>query len=379
MVNLSYCSIFFGDKYIPVEINKLEEEIDKLKSILIMHAGLATRDRIDAERLVSILDFMIGVDKISDAAGDISLLAENGILIDIGVKDLFLNTSTTLVYSLKIHKDSIFANKKISDIYTMIKEIFDVIAIRRGDEYILSPEMNIEVKSGDVLFINGLAENIKSLLEAEGKDYGAGGIKGMEEGLIDLLLNIKDISELMIDLAYSALFTHSRELSDELSLMEDTLDRLTHDFKILVMKTDELNEVEKIGMIEVADACERMGDAAMDITYGLRKGLEPHPLIEEVLESTDERIALIKINKSMVGRNIRDLGFDKYGIEILALKRGLQWLVVPPSTGLSLKIGDILLIRYYSEAEEYISNIASEEEREEIRKDIQEIEREKTS
>ena len=377
MVNLAYCSIFFGDTEITNEINRLEERIDYLKSILIMHAALATRDKRDAERLVSILDFMIAVDKISDAAGDIAVLAENGISIDIGLKDFFLNTSTTLVYSLKIDERSVFTHKTIEEIYTMLKEIFDVIAIRRNNEYILSPKMDIEVLPGDVLFIMGLAENIKTLLEKEGKKYPAKGIRGLEEGLVDLLLNIKDISELMVDLAYSALFTHSRELAKELVSIEETIDRLTHEFKVVTMKSEELNDMEKIGMIEIADACEAMGDAAMDMTFGLRKGLEPHPLIDEVLENTDERIALIKVNERMMNRNIRELGLDKYGIEILAMKRGGEWLVVPPSTGLTLDKDDILLLRYYSEAEDQVSRIASEEEREEIRRDIQELERDK--
>ncbi len=374
MVNLAYCSVFFGDKEITDEIAILEERIDYLNSILIMHAALATRDKEDAERLVSILDFMIAVDKISDAAGDIAYLAENGIFINIGVKNFFLNTATTLVYSLKVDRKSVFAHKKIEEIYNETKEIFDVIAIRRRDEYILSPPKNIEILPGDILFVMGLAENIKSLLEMEGKSYSSRGISNLEESLIDLFLNIKDISELMVDLGYSILFTRSRELAKELVSIEETIDRLTYEFKVLVMKTKELNEYEKIGMIEIADACESMGDASMDMTFGLRKGLEPHPLIDEVLENTDERLALIKVNENMMGKNIRELGFDKYGVEILAMKRGGEWLVVPPSTGLTLNKGDILLIRYYSEAEEIISKIASEEEREELRKDIQEME-----
>ena len=377
MVNLAYCSVFFSDKEITNEFARLEEKIDYLKSILIMHAALATRDKKDAERLVSILDFMIAVDKISDAAGDIAVLAENGIFIDVGIKNYFLNTTTTLVYSLKIDRKSVFAHRKIEEIYEKIKEIFDVIAIRRDNDYILSPSKDVEILPDDVLFIMGLAENIKSLLEMEGKTYSSKGISGLEEGLIDLFLNIKDISELMVDLGYSILFTRSRELAEELVSIEETIDRLTHEFKLSVMKTDKLDEYEKIGMIEVADACEAMGDAAMDMTFGLRRGLETHPLIDEVLENTDERIALIKVNEKMMGKNIRELGFDKYGIEILAMKRRGEWLVVPPSTGLTLNKNDILLIRYYSEAEEFISKIASEEEREELRKDIQEMEMEK--
>ncbi len=374
MVNLSYCSIFLGDKDLLKEIHYIENRIDELKSILIMQSALATRDRWDAERLVSILDYLIGVDKLSDAAGDIALLAEMGLFIDIGLEDLFLSTSTTLVYSLKIDEKSILANRSIGEIYDTIGEIFDVIAIRRDKEYYLSPKKNMVIKPGDVLFITGLAENIRTLLSKIGKERRGRAIKKIEEGIIDLLVNIKDISEFMVDLAYSILFTHSKELAEELKSIEETLDRFTYEFKLMVMESDDLKNEEKLSLVSIADACERIGDAAMDLTYSIREGLEPHPIIEEAIEESDERLALIKVTNKMKGKTIDELELDKMGIEILAMKKGGNWLIVPPTTGMSLKEGDILLLRYFSEAEEYLSKIASEEEREEVRRDIQRIE-----
>lgn len=374
MVNLSYCSIFLGDKDLLKEIHYIENRIDELKSILIMQSALATRDRWDAERLVSILDYLIGVDKLSDAAGDIALLAEMGLFIDIGLEDLFLSTSTTLVYSLKIDRDSVLANKRIEDIYNSIGEVFDVIAIRRDRDYYLSPNKEMVIKPGDILFITGLAENIRTLLQRIGREKIGRPLKKIEEGILDLLINIKDISEFMVDLAYSILFTHSKELADELKSIEETLDRFTYEFKQMVMESNELKSEDKLSLISIADACERIGDAAMDLTYSIREGLEPHPIIEDAIEESDERLALIKVKGRMVGKSIDQLELDKMGIEILAMKKGDNWLIVPPTTGMTLEEGDILLLRYYSEAEEYLSRIASEEEREEIRKDIQRIE-----
>jgi len=374
MVNLSYCSIFLGDRKLLNEIHFIENRIDELKSILIMHSALATRDKWDAERLVSILDYLIGVDKLSDAAGDIALIAEIGLPIDIGVEDLFLHTSTTLVYSLQIDERNILVDKTIGEIYRIIGEIFDVIAIRRGENYILSPDKDMKVKPGDVLFITGLAENIKALINKIGSERIGRNIKKIEEGILDLLINIKDLSEFMVDLAYSILFTHSKELANELKSIEETLDRFTHEFKMRVMESTELRNEDKLSLISIADACERIGDAAMDLTYSVRKGLEPHPIIKEAIEESDERLALIKVTKGMRGKTIDELGLDKMSIEILAMKKDGNWLIAPPATGMRLDEDDILLLRYYSEAEEYLSKIASEEEREEIRKDIQKVE-----
>ena len=374
MVNLSYCSIFLGDKDLLKEIHYIENRIDELKSILIMQSALATRDRWDAERLVSILDYLIGVDKLSDAAGDIALLAEMGHFINIGLEDIFLSTSTTLVYSLKIEEGSVLSDKTINEIYRYIGEIFDVIAIRRDKEYILSPPKDMVIKLGDVLFITGLAENIRALLNKIGKEEEERPIKRIEEGVLDLLINIKDISEFMVDLAYSILFTHSRELAEELRNIEDTLDRFTHEFKLMVMESRDMSIEDKLSLISIADACEKIGDAAMDLTYSVRRGLEPHPIIEEAIEESDERLALIKVSGKMRGKTIDELELDKMGVEILAMKKDGNWLIVPPTTGMTLEEGDILLLRYYSEAEESLSMIATEEEREEVRKDIQRVE-----
>lgn len=376
MVNLSYCSIFFGDKEILKEIHGIEDRIDELKSILIMQASLATRDKWDAEKLVSILDYLIGVDKVSDAAGDIALLAEHGLFLDIGSRELFMSTSTSLVYSLEVRKGSPLLGLKISDVYRMMNEVFDVIAVRRGRKYILSPKTDLELREGDVVFVNGLAENIRALIEWSGGRIEGKGFKGVEEGIIDYLVNLKELSEFMLDLAYSVLLTHSRELAHELVNIEENIDRLTHEFKLMVMDSRGLTPSEKLCLLEIANACERIGDAAMDITFSTRSGIEPHPIIEDALEESDERLALIKVNREMEGKNIDELGLDRIGVEILAMKKDGEWLIMPPSTGLKLEEGDILLVRYYSEAEDRLSKIVSIGETEELIRDIKESEKE---
>lgn len=373
MINLAYCSVFFADKTLTEEIRKIEERIDYLKSILIMQAALATRDARDAERLVSIFDFTLALDKISDAAGDISGLAEDGIFINIGSEDIFPSTTTTLTYALKVSKDSSYNGKRIRELYDVLQGVFDVIAVRREAQYILTPNEDFKIVDGDVLFVIGLAGSIKKLASLSGFRR-EGGLVRVEEGLVDSFIHLKNISELMIDLAYSALFTRSRELADELEELEDTLDELTREFKVNVMNSKRLTNLEKIALLEIADACESIGDAAMDMTYSLRRGLEPHPIIDSVLENTEERLSLIRVGKNMAGRDIISLELDRMGMEVLAMKRGSEWLITPPLSGIKLREGDILLIRYYSEAEPLLSKIASRDLREEIKRNVQESE-----
>jgi len=361
MINLAYCSIFFNDKKIYEELENLEERIDYLKSILIMHAALATRDRDDAERLVSIFDLAIGIDKMNDVSSDIAQLAKEGLNIRMG-EYIFLSSPTNLIYSIEILRDSPFKGLTINEVYGEVREIFDVVAVRRGNKYILSPEEDFRVEEGDILFVKGLAENIQALIDRLGLKVKVGALKIAEESVLDSLNQLKNIAEIMIDLAYASLFTGSTELAKEIENLEEYLDTLVSELKINVMENGGLKSKEKLAMIEFIDACEHYGDAAMDMTYSLRKGLRPHPIIERVLEETDERYQIIKIPKEYDGKMLKDLKLGKYGVDILALKRDDNWYVTPPQSGWKLREGDIIIIQYYEEAEDYIKKFFERED-----------------
>ena len=83
----------------------------------------------------------------------------------------------------------------------------------------------------------------------------------------DLLIEIKDLSELMIDLAYSAALFHSHELAEEVLELEKRVDTLTY---ILGMNTmlaarDAEDAEALIGVYTVATAADKISDAAADI------------------------------------------------------------------------------------------------------------------
>jgi len=359
MVNLAYCSIFFTDERIYKELEKIEARIDYLKSMLIMHAALATRDREDAEKLISIFDLAIAIDKMNDISSDIAQLAKEGLKIRMG-EYIFLSSPTNLIYAIKIREDNPLKGLSIKEIYDNIGEIFDVVAVRRKDRYILSPDEDFIIEVGDVIFVKGLAENIKALVERLGLGIRIEGVKIDEEGILDSIYQIKNTSEVMIDLAYASLFTGSVELAREIENLEDYLDTLTRDLKVTVMEVDGLSPKEKLAMVEFINACEYYGDAAMDMTYSLRMGVKPHPIIEKVLETTDERYRIVRISRKYDRKTLKDLNLSRYGVDIIALKRGREWYITPPSSGWSLKEGDLIIIQYYEEAEDYIKRFTEE-------------------
>jgi|Deesub1362B_J571_1020462.scaffolds.fasta_scaffold00003_274 uncharacterized protein with PhoU and TrkA domain len=367
MIDLSYCSLLYYDDKLIKKIYEMEEEMDNLEALLMMHAALATRNTKEAERIVSIYNLAISTDYISDAAGDIAKLSKEGARISAG-RSLMASGSTNIVYYIEIKDGSRLIDKSLSQVYREIGEIFDVITVKSDGEYIFEPEPDYKIHAGDILFIKGLAENIDKLLEYS-KEKEVEEITTYEEGILDNLLQLKNVSELMVDLAYSAIFTRSREIAEEIMAMEDYIDSLSEELKEDVLESTELSIREKIGMIGLADAYEEIADAAVNMIYSIIRGLKPHPIIDDVIDEAFERITLLEIGPDDHGKTIYDLGLVEKSVAVLAVRRGGKWLVTPPYSKFILNKNDVLLVRYYSEAEEDIEKIENEDVISEIRRE----------
>jgi len=367
IIDLSSCSLIFYDKRIIREVYRLEEEMDDLEAQLIMHAALATRNPDDAEKMVSVYNLAIAMDHISDAASDIARLAETGARLKAS-KEFFASSPTRFVYILPVSSESPLANKEINEIFNSMGCIFDVIAIRRKDSYIFEPSEDERILENDILYVKGSPETIDKLIELSGQKPEEE-ITIYEEGLLDNLLQLKEISQLMVDLAYSALLTRSREIVSEILEMENYVDELVSEVKDMVIISKDLSIKEKMGIIGLADAYEEIADAAVNIVYGLSKGLEPHPIIDAVIDEALERLAIIEVRDEMVGKTLSSLELAKKGIIVLAVKRGKTWIITPPYSRLKLSKGDMLVVKYYSEAEDEIAKLESKEAVEKLRRE----------
>lgn len=359
LMSLAFCSLFFNDESLYREMEELDEKIDYLKSLLIMQASLATRDGEDAERMLSVFDMASSVDKISEVSLDIAKLAYENLSIDIG-DYLFINSATNFIYAIKVNRESPFNGKDLDEIFDMVGQIFDVVAVKRDKRFIISPSEKFTFKEGDKLYIKGFTETIRKILKLHGVEISVGRLK-LNREILENIIYLKNLSEFMTDIAYGALFTSSKELAQELESMEETIDEITDQLKLTVIKDSELEDTQKLALIEFIDSCEYIADAAVDMTYSLRKDVKPHPIIEKILEEADERYAVIKIGKEYENMNIMDLDVTKYGVDVLAIKRGGYWYLNPPIKGWKLKEGDELIIQYYKEAEDEVDKLLSED------------------
>lgn len=164
----------------------------------------------------------------------------------------------------------------------------------------------------------------------------------------DLLVEIKDLSELMIDLAYSAALFNSRELAEEVLELEERVDTIAFliDMNVMIAVRDAQDAELLVGVSAVASAADKISDAAADIATIVMQNIGIHPIVREAFEKVEEHLARAKVNSSSIltGTFLEDLGFaSRIGVDVIAIRRHKEWIINPKKVG--IKHGDILIAR----------------------------------
>lgn len=168
MIDLAYSAALFNSRELAEEVLELEERVDYLAYLLDMNAMLAARDAEDAESLIGVTKVAAATDKISDAAGDIATIVLQEIGVHPIVREVFQKVEEQLARA-EVKPHSILMKKKLGELELAAKIGVDVIAIRRGKEWIINPEEEEIISEGDVLFARGTPHGIDELKKlAEG-------------------------------------------------------------------------------------------------------------------------------------------------------------------------------------------------------------------
>lgn len=164
-----------------------------------------------------------------------------------------------------------------------------------------------------------------------------------------LLTEMKDTSEVIVDLAYAALMFDSDEIGEEVRKLEEEMDTLKYLIRIKTMMAarNKNDAVQLSGLLQVAAAAEAISNAAGDIVKLLELDIEKRPFLSFVLKNAEEKIRMLTVSdrSDMANRSIQDLSVEsETGMRIIAVKRGRRWIYDPEGTT-DLKAGDILIVR----------------------------------
>jgi uncharacterized protein with PhoU and TrkA domain len=172
------------------------------------------------------------------------------------------------------------------------------------------------------------------------------------EEIVKRFVDLKDTSELMLDLAYSSLMFNSRELAEEVEAMEKYVDKLHTDFELLALSSSFRKEEAKgfLGLIRLGVAAEKIADAAAEIAEVVLRGIEPHPVLKLSIRDAEETIAHVHIEEKspLANKTFKEVRLpEETGMRILAIRR--KGKCVRPKADSRIEAGDILIVSGYAE------------------------------
>ena len=388
MVDLAYSAVLYSNPEIAKEVYKLEEKMHSLLYKMRIAIMLGARNIDDAVEFAGILQIASAAEKISSAAGDIAKIAES---VDI-TRYLDRSDFEEAVINVRIKPASELTNKTLEGLKLETETGMSVLAIKRGSKWIYLPPGSERLKEGDLIIISGPTEGIPAFCRlATGEAYrekkedeeGAEGEEEKEgepkrrkritEEIADFMADMKNLSELTVGLAYSAVMFESKEIAAEVKDLEDSMDRMKDELEILVMKaargvTSKTNFEELRGILHVATSSETISDAAYEIADVVLRDIKLHPVFSASVKESDEVILKMEVrNRAIFGNTLRDLKIEtRTGMFILAIRRADGKWVYNPGGDAVLKEGDLLIMRGPREGEDKVREIflGSEQEQE---------------
>ncbi len=354
MVDLAYSSMVYDDEDIAEEVTNLEEKMDTLDYHTNIAAMLSVRRVEEAEEMSGVLQVARASVNISSAAGDIAKIVLLGMGIPMELK-LALREAEETIARATVSSDSSLTGRTLEDIELDTETGMWLIAIRRKDEWVYSPNHATRIREDDVIFARGHDEGVPIFMElATNHKYVPREVRH-ERFLIDLeravatIVEMKNTSELAVGLAYSALLFDNKDIAMEVKALEGEIDEMKHELQHWVLETakhvPDVNQLR--GLLHLAHATEAISDAAYMIADTVLRDIDLHPVVTLAVRQSDEVITKMVVQSCspIIGKTFSQLKVEtETGMYVMAIKRGDKW-VYRPNKRTVIQAGDILITR----------------------------------
>ncbi len=205
LIDLSYSAVLHSSEEIAREVLRLEGRMDELEMRARMGLMMAVRSPDDAEQLAPVLGIVTAADDISDAAGDIAKVVLEDIGLPEAMRAALPEAVETLVRGVVVG-DSEYVDRPLAEIDLESETGVRVIALRRGDEWLLNPGPETAIRADDVALLRGPDVSISEVYETlTGDPYEAPSVEAPDiedlERAVDTIVHMKNLSELAVDLA----------------------------------------------------------------------------------------------------------------------------------------------------------------------------------
>jgi uncharacterized protein with PhoU and TrkA domain len=372
MVDLAYAAIFYNSEDLSEEVVRLEELLNDLVFDMRSLAIFAARSHADAEQMAGILQVVQDIEKIGNAAVDIAKI----VVKRLGIPPELLHDipeAEEIPSRVRIHAESALDGRSLGEVDLPVETGMRPIAIRSEDEWNFDPEPEDVLRSGDVLFLQGPPEGVAEIRElagaapVESAPEPAQDVSQLSEleRAVDIVIEMKNLSEVAVGLAYSALLYYDAGLAREVVAIEDEADEMRYRLeRWVLLAAPRVEDPSRLrGLLHLAIAAETIADCAMEMVWMVEEGEEVHPVLSAAVSESDEVVFKLSVSEGSPAdaKSLGDLQLEtETGMYVLAVNRGGRWTYRPRDT-YTLRGGDSLLVTGAPEGLEPLAELFGQE------------------
>ena len=363
MVDLAYAALFFGDPDMAEEIADLEEEMSHLVHDMRGVCVMAVRHPRDSEGMSSVLQVISAIERIANDAVDIARIVTHklGIPAEL-VADL--SAAEEVSHRVLVSQGSRLTHRPLRDQELPVQTGMRVMAVRR-QHWITDVDGDTVLIPGDVLFLRGSPDGIGRLRELAGAAPWEAPqlpedpfVTDLDRA-VDVLVEMKNLSEVAVGLAYSALVLGDLGLAAEVRHIEDRLDEMKDRLELWVLRaaSEKVDPSPLRGLLHLSQAAEDIGDQAQAMVWLIEKQEDVHPILELALGDSDEVVIRVPVRAESEadGRLLSELRLNiEPGFTVLAIRRGEQYVYRPRGRA-RLVAGDELIASGPDEGRELLA------------------------
>jgi uncharacterized protein with PhoU and TrkA domain len=340
MVDLAYAAVYFNDPGMAEEVCELEERMNDLIQDMRAVCIMAVRRPAEADGMASVLQVISAIESIANTAVDVTRIVTHRLGIP---KELIsdLSNAEEVSHRVWVREGSHMAHRPLKDLEITVQCGMRVVAVRRERSWMIEEvHGELVLLPGDVLFLRGSPAGITRLHELAAaprwdapEAESSGALTDLERA-VDVLVEMKNISETAVGLAYSALALRDAGLAAEVRHLAERLDEMRDHMQLWVLRAakQDVDPSPLRGLLQLASAAQELGNQAHQMVWLITDDRRFHPIVKVALGETDEVALMVPVapGSAVDGRSLAQLQLDiEPGFHILAIRRDNRYLYRP--------------------------------------------------
>lgn len=189
--------------------------------------------------------------------------------------------------------------------------------------------------------------------------------------LKEILVLLRDYSQLMVDLGYAAVLEDNLEMAQEAFRIKSEIRELDYELRKEALMVARLSRAKDdipqiANVLQIGVAIKEISDGIDDLIEIAIRNVGVHPIIKIAYSRRDIRTTRHEVGREskLDGKKLEEAEIDpKSGFKVIAMRRGDEWTLCPPGSK-KLQSEDILIIEGNDVAirkmQEYVKGTAKE-------------------